>query len=316
MVDFAKPARLENIWASAGDKTPAPDDAKVATGFIIEIPIIEQFNYIDNKQDAMLAHINQKGIPQWDSVSSYLVNQSYVQGSNGIIYIAKTNNTNVNPVTDVTFVNWDIAFYRRFDLYTKTESDGRYCRRTSNLADLSSAVDGRTNLGVYSKSEADTKYLTYTGNLSGIASPLTAFNNIKQAATDGYSGTTSFASDAELAGGSVTNKAVAPSKLRLGFSTAIGVTDWSVGLPTWLGGWVFKGGTYYSNRNSGTYVTFNGNFPIEVKTVHVNFAENIGRGDISIASYSESQFGFFSNYHRDDNDETSPKRCAYLAVGR
>ena len=120
MALFTKPTKLENVWAANGDKTPPPDDGKIDQGFIIEIPLIEQFNYIDNKQDQMLAHLNQRGIAEWDSVSSFYANISYVQGSNGLIYRAKQNNFNVNPVTEIGAVNWGVAFYFISDVYIKS----------------------------------------------------------------------------------------------------------------------------------------------------------------------------------------------------
>lgn len=173
MATFNKP-EFNNVWATSGAKV-APDVAKINLGWVVEIPPHELDNWIRNRQDALLAHINQMGIVAWDETVEYQANKSYVQGSTtGNIYRAVTTHTGVNPETDVNG-NWQIAFERGGSALLKAENladvpdkalarqnlgisttadyDNRYLQRSQNLADVSNKSTGRANLDVYSKQE-------------------------------------------------------------------------------------------------------------------------------------------------------------------
>jgi hypothetical protein len=93
------------IWASGGSIVE-PSDVKKQTGWTAEVPPYQWENWIQNRQDQMLAHINQHGIAVWDAETEYQSGKSYVQGSNGLIYVALQTHTNQNPVTDVSNVYW------------------------------------------------------------------------------------------------------------------------------------------------------------------------------------------------------------------
>ena len=101
MPQINKPADLNKIWSVNGVNT-APTDVKINNGFVVEIPPYQWFNYIENKQDQAIAHINQMGIPVWDAATEYQAGKSQVQGSDGKIYRAFLTTTNVNPVGDST----------------------------------------------------------------------------------------------------------------------------------------------------------------------------------------------------------------------
>lgn len=107
MANIEKPD-LSLIWAVAGDILK-PSDSKIQGGWSAEIPPRQWFNWLDNRQDQAIAHINQHGIAVWDAVTQYQANLSYVQGSNGTIYKCLITNTNVNPVGDNTN-SWRVAF--------------------------------------------------------------------------------------------------------------------------------------------------------------------------------------------------------------
>lgn len=160
MAEIQKPSDINKIWASSGDVL-APSDSKIATGWQVEIPPRQYFNYIDNKQDQAIAHINQHGISVWDSATEYQYSsngsKSLCMGSNGVIYRAKQVNTNQNPVTDTTNVYWEIAFASISDVYSKSEADAKYLQRFANLSDLGNTAASRTNLSVYSKAETYTQ---------------------------------------------------------------------------------------------------------------------------------------------------------------
>lgn len=99
---------ISKIWAETGS-TLAPPDAKIAEGWGYEMMPFEWENWLQNRNDTMLSHINQRGIPEWDAITSYYATKSYVTGSNGLVYFALLDSTNVNPVGDVTG-SWVRAF--------------------------------------------------------------------------------------------------------------------------------------------------------------------------------------------------------------
>lgn len=173
MATFNKP-QFNSVWATSGAKV-APDVAKINLGWVVEIPPHELDNWIRNRQDALLAHINQMGVVAWDETVEYQANKSYVQGSTtGNVYRAVTTHTGVNPETDVNG-NWQIAFERggtallksqnladvpdkalaraNLGISTTADYDSRYLRQSQNLADVPNKSTGRTNLDVYSKQE-------------------------------------------------------------------------------------------------------------------------------------------------------------------
>jgi hypothetical protein len=159
MPAILKPANLSLTWASGGDVLN-PGDTKYASGWAVEIPARQWFNYLDNRQDEAIAHINQHGIAVWDSATEYQYSvggaKSIVMGSNGTIYRALTVNTNQNPTTTVG-THWEIAFANAGDFYTKVQSDANYLAKAQNLADLTNTATARTNLSVYSQAQTYTK---------------------------------------------------------------------------------------------------------------------------------------------------------------
>lgn len=163
MAEILKPTNLSLTWASGGDVLD-PGTTKYATGWSVEIPPRQWFNYLDNRQDTALAHINQHGVVAWDNTTEYQEDKSYVQGkTNGTIYRCIQTHTNQDPELDVGNVYWIVAFASAGDFYTKAETGGLYLAKTQNLADLTNTATARTNLSVYSqaqtynKSEVDAK---------------------------------------------------------------------------------------------------------------------------------------------------------------
>lgn len=159
MAQIIKPVNLSLTWASGGDILN-PGDTKYASGWAVEIPARQWFNYLDNRQDEAIAHINQHGIAVWDNATEYQYEltgeKSIVMGSDGIIYRTLTTNTNQDPTTTVG-VHWEIAFADAGAFYTKTESDNLYSAKAQNLADLPNTATARTNLSVYSQAQTYTK---------------------------------------------------------------------------------------------------------------------------------------------------------------
>lgn len=156
MPDILKPSNLSLTWASGGDILD-PGDTKYATGWQVEIPPRQWFNFLDNRQDEAIAHINQRGVAEWDADTEYQGIKSYAQGSNGTIYRSKQTNINQNPVDDVAETYWEIAFASAGDFYTKTETDDLYLAKANNLGDLPNTATARFWLDVYSKTETYTQ---------------------------------------------------------------------------------------------------------------------------------------------------------------
>lgn len=157
MAQILKPSNLSLTWASGGDVLD-PGNTKYATGWQVEIPPRQWFNYLDNRQDTAIAHFNQHGIPVWDAGTEYQADKSYVQGStNGTIYRCVQTHTNQNPETDVSNAYWIIAFAAAGTFYTKAEADSTFLGAADNLSDLTNVATARTNLSVYSQAQTYTK---------------------------------------------------------------------------------------------------------------------------------------------------------------
>lgn len=97
------------VWSSGG-AIVAPSNTKIQTGWTAEVPPFQWENWSQNRQDQAISHILQKGISVWSATGEYYFTtsgeRSYVQGSDGNIYVALQDSVNQNPVTDTTFVYW------------------------------------------------------------------------------------------------------------------------------------------------------------------------------------------------------------------
>lgn len=157
MPQILKPSNLSLTWASAGDVLD-PGNTKYATGWQVEVPPRQWFNYLDNRQDTAIAHINQHGVAVWDASTEYQANKSYCQGlTNGTIYRCVQTHTNQDPDLDVGNVYWIVAFASAGDFYTKAEVDGAFLSRAANGSDILNAATFRNNISVYSQAQTYTK---------------------------------------------------------------------------------------------------------------------------------------------------------------
>lgn len=100
-----KPDMNYGVWAEGGN-IEIPSSEKVEEGWVIEKPLNETMNWLQNRQDSMLQYINERGIPEWDTRTEYPLD-AYVARS-GVIYKAISPNTDNDPTlhTDI----WQIAF--------------------------------------------------------------------------------------------------------------------------------------------------------------------------------------------------------------
>ena len=157
MAQIIKPINLSLTWASGGDVLN-PGDTKYATGWQVEIPPRQWFNYLDNRQDTALAHINQHGVVVWDATTEYQAGKSYVQGlTTGTVYRSKQTHTNQDPELDVGEGYWEFAFASPGDFYTKTEAANLYLAKAANGSDILNSATFRDNISVYSQAQTYTK---------------------------------------------------------------------------------------------------------------------------------------------------------------
>lgn len=96
---------MTDIWASIGEIVK-PDSAKIADGWQVEAPPLQWWNWFENRQDTNIAYILQRGFPEWDALTEYVANGSYVQYS-GTVYRCTAGNTNIVP-TNASY--WTPAF--------------------------------------------------------------------------------------------------------------------------------------------------------------------------------------------------------------
>ena len=108
-----KPDINYGIWASNGD-VAVPSSEKVEIGHIVEKPKKEIVNWIENRQDQFMAYLNQVGIAEWDSKTTYKANISFVNRS-GTVYKAKSQNIDKDPTLNQDI--WDISWATYSDFY-------------------------------------------------------------------------------------------------------------------------------------------------------------------------------------------------------
>lgn len=108
MVQVLKPDDLSVVWAEAG-RIQRPTDTKIVTGWELEIPPLEIFNWQMNRADSAISHINQRGIAEWDANTEYQAGVSYAQGSDGVVYKCLTTGIGLNPI-ETKGVNWTEAW--------------------------------------------------------------------------------------------------------------------------------------------------------------------------------------------------------------
>jgi hypothetical protein len=146
MAIFNKPS-FNKIWASLGIKT-TPPDAKIDEGWVVEKPAFQYENWSQNRQDAYLAHLNQRGIPEWDAEGDYLNRKSYVQRSNGVLYTALQHSIGEDPTTTGGF--WEPFGKSGYALTVApgiVASDGAYYLDgtfTTTLPDTTGLANGDT----------------------------------------------------------------------------------------------------------------------------------------------------------------------------
>lgn len=91
-----RPDYSVGVWASNGD-IAAPTSEKIEIGHIVEKPLKEVMNWIQNRQDRGIVYLFQQGISEWVSTETYPEN-GYVKRA-GVIYKSLSQNTDRDPLT-------------------------------------------------------------------------------------------------------------------------------------------------------------------------------------------------------------------------
>ena len=125
-------------WAQSGAILP-PIYTKIQEGWIDEYPSFQYFNWIDNRQDLYLQHINQQGIPQWDANTSYVPSGSFTN-RNGVIYQCVAPTVGQDPATDVANTYWTLAFQ---------SANGQVVRELGSTTAPTYSFNGYTGTGTY-----------------------------------------------------------------------------------------------------------------------------------------------------------------------
>lgn len=165
MALITKPSGLAKVWATSGVKE-TPSDSKIAQGWVVELPPYQYDNWLSNRQDSFNAHVNQVGIPIWDSGTEYIGGKSYVQGSDGVVYKALLTNTNVVPSNPLNYLTWVKAFEDYGSVAALTGTVNNHLTNYSTLSGISNPTVARANLSLYSKTESDNRFAPLLGNAS------------------------------------------------------------------------------------------------------------------------------------------------------
>ena len=232
MANLLKPTGVNNIWSINGTKTD-PGLAKANTGWVVELPPYQTANWIEYRQDSFIAHSNQHGIPEWDSVTEYQGNISYTKGSNGIVYKCLQTNINTDPANPLNTASWTQAFETYGSVAVVTASLNDHLTNYSTLAGIANTAAARTSLSVYSKAESDARFANIVGSSGQVFSvanateashavPLGQINSLLSQATEATVGVAKIATNGVVATGTNDTDIVTPLKLATSYLSKAG----------------------------------------------------------------------------------------------
>lgn len=92
-----KPDMNYGVWAENGN-IEIPSSEKVNEGWVIEKPLNEQMNWLQNRADKMLQYLNQRGMAEWDFRTDYPKDAYVIRA--GVMYQALSQNTDKDPTTN------------------------------------------------------------------------------------------------------------------------------------------------------------------------------------------------------------------------
>lgn len=248
MAEITKPLSLNIIWSSSGVAT-APSTTKYQNGWVVEAPPYQTVNYIFNKTDKVIAHLNQFGFLGWDNETEYQADKSWTR-YNGTIYYCVQTHTNQNPSTDVNEDYWvPILTGEKFLPLSEVSAYGLDLIDSTDASAARAALGGTTTgSALFTSASASAARTT----LGATATGSSVFTAASQAAartaigiassSESSEGLIEIASTSEMNAGSDDTRAATPYKLKLGFSISLG-TNGHFHFPSWLGGLQIKWGT-------------------------------------------------------------------------
>ena len=222
MPNIVKPSGINQLWAAGGTKVD-PGIQKMNIGWVVELPPYQYQNWLDNRQDTFIAHINQHGIPEWDVETEYQGNLSYTQGSDGFIYKCLATHKNLNPVNPLNSGYWVRAFETYGSVAVVQNQLTQHLSNYATLAGISNPVVARSNLSLYSRAESDGRFAALNGNpankfnvspatVATHAVPLGQLASLLLQATETQVGQISIATTGETETGTNDTKAITPLK--------------------------------------------------------------------------------------------------------
>lgn len=222
MPNIVKPSGINQLWAAGGTKVD-PGLQKLNIGWVVELPPYQYQNWLDNRQDTFIAHINQHGIPEWDVETEYQGNLSYTQGSDGFIYKCVATHTGFNPVNPLNSPYWGRAFETYGSVAVVQNQLTQHLTNYATLSGITNPVAARANLSVYSRVESDSRFAALNGNSAqpfnvayaagaNHAVPLGQLSTLLLQATESNAGQIALATTGETEGGVNDTKAVTPLK--------------------------------------------------------------------------------------------------------
>lgn len=120
------------VWAEAGDKVQ-PTDAEIQTGWPLSNvpPSRQRFNWIFNWLANGIRYLTRRGMPDWAATEAYEIGDR-VQASDGMTYVAKTANTNKDPLTNAA--DWERWGYTATEMSAAIPSLANYARKDTAQA--------------------------------------------------------------------------------------------------------------------------------------------------------------------------------------
>ncbi len=113
MVDITKPD-IQEVWAETG-AVIAPSKEKTRLGWTIEAPPHQYENWVQNRQDRWLAYLNQKGVPEWNVVTEYYKDKSFVQDA-GALYKCNKNSGGTVPLAQRPSTDSNNEYWQKVSL--------------------------------------------------------------------------------------------------------------------------------------------------------------------------------------------------------
>lgn len=181
---------VNKVWAEEGIKVQ-PSEDKISTGWVVERPPYQIQNWLQGRSDAFLKHINQAGIPVWDELTEYTAGKSYVQGSDGLIYVAVNSGSGNDPTNDINN-DWKQALLTPEEIQSSLDDIQSAVEMTAQAADdaqesANSAATSETNAAT-SASSASTAAASAAGHEAGAAAARDAAYAISRTANSGAEG--------------------------------------------------------------------------------------------------------------------------------